>query len=399
MDGGTEGALRQKKDGFLIPPWYEYQTPNLYDLNIASIIWGFSLACAVFTLKKAIRQSWRSYKRGKIRNPYIVMVWAEWTVCVTISVVVWLFLSPSSSVLPSFWLYFGLLCLWVIQIQCILQIIINRVRLLMTDQRRADHLKWTVAIFIGLINISVFIIWIPARLQISQKWIGINNWWDRVEKALFGAVDIGLNLYFVYLIRSRLIANGLTKYQKLFRFNMMMSFISMSLDVLLIGVMSLPSNTIYLQFHPLVYLVKLHIEMNIAELIVKVVKATNHLNEYGTERQGVHITPPGGGAHPSHRLAGGNIHRSSGKKVTPLSGDLEDWDTPSGSGNKSRAEEEAFDQGPFMEDGGGGQGDDHTINCADEGVAQCEETAVEAPGDKSEGNSNCTSTNVLASKE
>jgi hypothetical protein len=39
--------------------------------------------------------------------------------------------------------------------------------------------------------------------------------------------------------------------------------------------MSLPNDIVYLQFHPLTYLVKLHIEMNMAELITKVVKASN----------------------------------------------------------------------------------------------------------------------------
>lgn len=34
----------------------------------------------------------------------------------------------------------------------------------------------------------------------------------------------------------------------------------------------------YIQFHPLTYLVKLHIELNLAELIGKVVQATNPLN-------------------------------------------------------------------------------------------------------------------------
>lgn len=108
---------------------------------------------------------------------------------------------------------------------------INRVRLLVVDQRKADYLKWGVAIFVGLINISVFVIWIPARLQISQRWIDINNWWDRVEKTLFGLCDICLNLYFIYLVRSKLIANGLKKYKKLVRFNVLMVLISMSLDV------------------------------------------------------------------------------------------------------------------------------------------------------------------------
>lgn len=101
----------------------------------------------------------------------------------------------------------------------------------MADQRKANQFKWAAAIFVGLINISVFVIWIPARLQISQRWISINNWWDRIEKILFGLCDITLNVYFIYLVRSKLIDNGLKKYEKLLRFNMFMVVVSMSLDV------------------------------------------------------------------------------------------------------------------------------------------------------------------------
>jgi hypothetical protein len=41
---------------------------------------------------------------------------------------------------------------------------------------------------------------------------------------------------------------------------------------MLIGMMSFPDSAIYVQVHPLVYLTKLNIEMNLAELIGKVVK-------------------------------------------------------------------------------------------------------------------------------
>jgi hypothetical protein len=101
----------------------------------------------------------------------------------------------------------------------------------MVDQGKADKLKWSVAVFIGLINISVFVIWIPARLQISDRWVTINTYWDRCEKSLFALCDIGLNFYFLYLVRSKLIANGLQKYNKLLRFNILMVCVSLSMDV------------------------------------------------------------------------------------------------------------------------------------------------------------------------
>ena len=105
----------------------------------------------------------------------------------------------------------------------------------MKNQQRMGQLRWAVAGFLGIINISVFIIWIPARLQISAEWIHINEIWDRIEKVLFLIVDAGLNIYFIHLVRTRLIANGLTKYNSLFLVS-----VSMSLDVGLGPPFSLP---------------------------------------------------------------------------------------------------------------------------------------------------------------
>ncbi|KAK9417100.1 hypothetical protein SUNI508_09118 [Seiridium unicorne] len=259
--------------GFLVPEWYVPEVPSQTDMNIASIIWGFSLACACFTFVKASRQSWYSYKRTKALNAYVIMIWAEWVACVVISVISWLFLK---GVIPiSFWFAFFLLCLWVVQIQCIMQIIINRIALLMVRQQKARTIRWTVFGVMLAINISVMCIWIPARLQINETYIHVNNIWDRCEKAIIAVVDMGLNFYFIHLIRAKLIANGLTKYTTLFHFNLAMIAISLALDIILIGVMSLPNSVVYVQFHPLIYLVKLHIEMNIADMIARVVRASN----------------------------------------------------------------------------------------------------------------------------
>lgn len=143
-----------------------------------------------------------------------------------------------------------------------MQIIINRIALLILDQHRVRNLKWIVAIILGFINVSVFCIWIPARLQISERIIFINEIWDRIEKVIFLGVDAGLSCYFIYLVRSKLIANGRTKYMVLFKFNIVMVAVSLSLDVsasisqevmwltptaqiALIGVMSLPNGFVY----------------------------------------------------------------------------------------------------------------------------------------------------------
>jgi len=112
-----------------------------------------------------------------------------------------------------------------------MQIIVNRIALLHVSPTIVRRLKWGIFIILALINISVFCIWIPARLQISQTYIDINNIWDRIEKGIFAVIDLALNFYFVYLVRSSLISYGLTKYVVLYRFNLVMVVISISMDV------------------------------------------------------------------------------------------------------------------------------------------------------------------------
>jgi hypothetical protein len=111
----------------------------------------------------------------------------------------------------------------------------------MVPNTRAMKLKIGVAVFVGLINISGFCIWIPARLQISPIFKDINIKWDRSEKAAFLLIDGLRNFYFIHLVRTRLIANGLTKYNRLFHFNIIMAVFSVFLDVVLMGATFLPS--------------------------------------------------------------------------------------------------------------------------------------------------------------
>ncbi|KAH7141735.1 hypothetical protein EDB81DRAFT_691232 [Dactylonectria macrodidyma] len=291
--------------GFLVPDTYVVVEPSLNDLLIASIIWGFTLATGLFSGTKAFKQTWATWRRSHRLHAYACMIWAEWTVSMVIGVLSWAFIR--GFIEPSFWIYFTFLCLWVIQIQCICGIIINRIALLMIDKRSACKIRWGAAISLGLINISVFIVWIPARLQISPTWIHVNEIYDRIEKVLFLMIDASLHLYFIYLLRVKLIANGLEKYVPLFRFNLAMVAVSMSLDIILIGSMSIGNGFIYVQFHPLVYMLKLHIEMNISSLIVKVVRATGDNSSYanGTELQSKPNNRSGATV-PSNNIFSGN---------------------------------------------------------------------------------------------
>jgi hypothetical protein len=124
-------------------------------------------------------------------------------------------------------------------VQFLLQIIINRCSILLPDKKFAWRLKVAVATLITAINLSVYCIWIPARLQINESYIHTNEWWDRCEKAIYLIVDAALNLYFIRIVQKNLVHGGLAKYRGLVQWNMFIIGFSLSMDVLIIAMMSL----------------------------------------------------------------------------------------------------------------------------------------------------------------
>ncbi|KAK2742720.1 hypothetical protein CKAH01_18457 [Colletotrichum kahawae] len=277
--------------GTLVPPWYEEHPPSINDMNIASMFWGFTLGVGLWSGVKGYRQTLASWRRIHRINTYVWLIWSEWIASMVIGIVSWCYLTGRID--ASFEYFFFLRKFHRVrptssrrrQVQCLMQIIINRIAILIPIQSHASRLKWGVFGILLAINISVFCIWIPARLQINHTYIHVNEIWDRIEKGIFLIVDASLNLTFIYLVKSRLIASGLTKYTRLFNFNLLMIAVSMSLDVILIGLMSLPNTLIYAQFHPLAYLLKLHIEMGMADLIAKVVRESHSMNAHLESRR------------------------------------------------------------------------------------------------------------------
>lgn len=111
----------------------------------------------------------------------------------------------------------------------------------MTSKRKAKILKWSFFIVIGLINIAVYVIWVSAHLDgATPQQVTLNELFEKAEKAFFLVADLGLNLYFLYLVRFRLISDGLSKYWRLFNYNAAIVVISTSMDILLLGFLSLP---------------------------------------------------------------------------------------------------------------------------------------------------------------
>ncbi|KAH9882219.1 hypothetical protein J1614_001391 [Plenodomus biglobosus] len=257
--------------GPFISPTYELEPITKSDVVIASIVWGLTCINILLAVYLGIHQTKGS--RSPLRSVYVWMIWLELLVSFLMGLEC--FLHIMKLIRPSFAFYFTILFFWCIQVQLLLQIIINRIRVIVPDRKRSRDIMIATAIFVTVINISVFNIWIPARLQTSHKYHVINEYWDRIEKALYLIVDAALNWYFLKTVKNNLINNGLTKYNKLVRFNQKIVLISLLMDVMIIAAMSIPNSFVYIQFHPLAYLVKLNIEMTMANLIKRIAISTS----------------------------------------------------------------------------------------------------------------------------
>ncbi|KAI0150226.1 hypothetical protein GGR57DRAFT_514496 [Xylariaceae sp. FL1272] len=251
-----------------LPPNFVLPPVSSHDLIVASLAFGFTLGFGWLAICTAVRQTWVAYRRTGRRvfhNAYIWMIWVETIVCTIFSFICYLYLK--GIIPPSLAFYITIVTLWALQIQLLLQIIINRCGLIVADKRLVRRLKIGVAVLITAVNISVYSIWIPARMQIPGPFAHTNTWWDRCEKVIYAISDGCLNVYFIWLVQKRLVSSGLEKYRRLAKFNTFIIAFSMSMDVFIIGMMSLSNTFVYMQIHPLAYMVKLKIEMSMAELI------------------------------------------------------------------------------------------------------------------------------------
>ncbi|KAL4727840.1 hypothetical protein ACLX1H_004530 [Fusarium chlamydosporum] len=259
---------------------------SVSDYKVASMALGFSLGFGFLTVWEAIKQTRRN--RSPLRSAYIYMIWGEILANVGIGILGYLFLNGIIN--PGVPLFFFILFFWVFEIQLLLQIIVNRISIIAESRQTIRRLKWGTAFVVTCINVAVFCIFIPSHVDppVSQTFVTINKYWDRTSKILICIIDAALNWYFLHIVKQRLLKeSNLTKYQPLVAFNSKLMALSVAMDILLIGLMSLPNQTVFIQFHPVVYLVKLNIEMSMASMITHLArkKMTDEIypsNSYGT---------------------------------------------------------------------------------------------------------------------
>ncbi|KAL2867746.1 uncharacterized protein BJX67DRAFT_380690 [Aspergillus lucknowensis] len=254
-------------------------------MDVSVFFFGLFLGFFIFTMEGVIRQTIQIWKRTRsLTQVYLWFIWIESVVNLVFASITRLQLDGVIPVSLAF--YTGTVLLWAIQTQLLSQIIANRISLIMVSHRKSLQLRWGLFIAIGIINLAVAGIWIPAHLESASDFqIRLNYIFENVEKSFFLVVDLGLNLYFIYLVRYRLIADGLNKYWTLYKFNCGFVAISTAMDACLLGLLSLPNQYAYVQFAPVTYTVKLYLELKMAQLISKVVRRSmNRVDDSSTSQ-------------------------------------------------------------------------------------------------------------------
>ncbi|RDW61437.1 hypothetical protein BP5796_11329 [Coleophoma crateriformis] len=228
------------------------------DAQLSGLAAGFSIGFGIWTTTCAIRQTKRC--KNPRRSLFLYMVWGEILANLFMGILAWL--AINKVIAQSLTFFIALTTCWVFELHLYFQIIINRCGVVADDKDMIRRVKIITAALIFLINISVYTIWIPSQLDPPpfQILVIVNKYWDRTSKGILMAIDICLNYYFLRVVQQRLVKHhGLIRYKPLVHFNAWLMLVSVLMD-----------------------LVKLHIELSMADLITKLAKssAEDRINDF-----------------------------------------------------------------------------------------------------------------------
>ncbi|EFP80507.1 uncharacterized protein PGTG_06463 [Puccinia graminis f. sp. tritici CRL 75-36-700-3] len=178
--------------------------------------------------------------------------------------------------------YLCVIHLWAIQLNCVFQIMVSRIILIWSNPYHCQCLRWGILLWALLLTGAAFSTWIPARLKMSDNIIRINVICYPIVRLICLMTNACLNITFIYSVKKTLVANGLTKYNKLLKFNAKIMALSLFLDLVPIMLFLL-----YISFFPLSTMVKLEIELVTNDLIVEVIKSENQLKRIRESHSGL----------------------------------------------------------------------------------------------------------------
>ncbi|UQC89282.1 uncharacterized protein CLUP02_14811 [Colletotrichum lupini] len=246
------------------------ETPALY--------FGVCIGLLALTSAKAVQQSFIIYSRtNSLKNIYAWMVWILLFANATQAIIVWLLFRGDISINIGFMIADAIS--WVLQTQLAPQILANRLGLLMHNKQRVKYMKIGLVVFIGIFNLAYIALWIVFTINPSQLAVVINRYLSRLDIVIDLLVNVVLDATFLIIIKRELIAGGLVKYRLLFNCGVAAVCLSISLDVVMMILMSAPNSYHYTCTHPVAYSVRLIIEMLMADLIAVIARTPHEMRD------------------------------------------------------------------------------------------------------------------------
>lgn len=98
---------------------------------------------------------------------------------------------------------------------------------------------------------------------------------------------------------------------------------------MLIGLMSLPNQVVYIQFHPVTYMVKLNIEMTMADLITKLAKSENsdmHLPSTSHHRTEIRQEDEAENGQQNYKMQSVHSTKPAGEDFSSIDDDMGQFD-------------------------------------------------------------------------
>ncbi|EXF81680.1 hypothetical protein CFIO01_08016 [Colletotrichum fioriniae PJ7] len=246
------------------------ETPALY--------FGVCIGLLTLTSAKAVQQSFLIYSRTKsLKNIYAWMVWILLFANATQAIIIFVLFRGEISINIGFMIADTIS--WVLQTQLAPQILANRLGLLMHNKQRVRYMKIGLLVFIGIFNLAYIALWIVYTIDPSRLAVVLNRYLSRLDIVIDLLVNIVLDTTFLIIIKRELIAGGLVKYRLLFNCGVVAVCLSISLDVVMIILLSAPNSYHYTCTHPVAYCVRLIIEMLMADLIAVIARTPHEMRD------------------------------------------------------------------------------------------------------------------------
>lgn len=204
------------------------------DDNLASTFFGWSMALAVIIAVRIV-SSFTTSNTPYHKNTQMILCSILVVSSIALAILSWIYLIGSFHFRKAEWVFF--LLLWSTQAQTYFQVMVKRISVLDVRRPRPAILRLAIAGIVLAVNITMFSVWLPLKLdhpvEVDDHPPILLFWLPRVEKIMYLLIDVAINCFFLYHVKTNLMGVGFRKYCHLVSYNLKIIGLSVFCDVLL----------------------------------------------------------------------------------------------------------------------------------------------------------------------